>query len=268
MSVFRAAASDPAHRPPDAAHPASPGHRVPHQRTPEPGYPDGPTEPLVSAHPSAPAEPERKPAEPERRPAGTGRPRRAGVIVAVLFSLLALLVSGAGGWFSWRALEATRALTTPPQFLAPMASEPAPTRPPQPAQYPVAYAKEPLRLQVPCAAVLHIDLDEPRADANEVLADLRYDGGCGTRPPRIGLGVGAAGASRQVSTDAGAADCDRAIRTGPLGRGPEVEVRAGTALCVLTAAAPAALVLLEIIDVGGSGTAGLRATSWQVPGGG
>ena len=39
----------------------------------------------------------------------------------------------------------------------------------------------------------------------------------------------------------------------------------GTAICVLTAAAPAELVLVEIIDVGGSGTAGLRATSWQVP---
>jgi hypothetical protein len=356
MSVFRAAAGEPAYRPPDAPHPAPPAHRVPHQRNPDHGCPDGPTEPLgaaggnsgafgpprtdpgafgpgressgafgpprtdpgafgsgrensgafsaarenqgqfgplrenagpfgvtgENAGPFGPAREDPVPAgtartgpdpagaprenrrAPESQPPGGGRPRRRfGVAVAVLFSLLALLASAAGGWFSWRALEVTRAFA-PPQRL-PSASDPARTRPPQPAQYPVAYAKEPLRLQVACAAVLHLDLDEPRADAAEVLADLRYDGGCGTRPPQLSLGVGAAGGSRRVSADADAADCDRAIRTGPLGRGLQVEVQQGTAVCVLTAATPAELVLVEIIDVGGSGTAGLRATSWRVP---
>jgi hypothetical protein len=350
MSVFRAAAGEPAYRPPDAPHPDAPAHRVPHQRTPDHGYPEGPTEPLGAArenpgpfgpareHPGpfsagrespgafgagressgpsgalrenrgpfgpgrespapfgapgenagpfatareepgspgaareslgpAGARRESPPAvAPEPEPARGRRPRRRfGVAVAVLLSLLALLASAAAGWFSWRALEATRALAPPGRDLPSAAPEPARHRPPQPAQYPVAYAKEPLRLQVACAAVLHLDLDEPRADAAEVLADLRYDGGCGTRPPQLSLGVGAAGGSRQVSADADAADCDRAIRTGPLGRGLQVEVKEGTAVCVLTAAVPAGLVLVEIIDVGGSGTAGLRATSWRVP---
>jgi hypothetical protein len=365
MSVFRAAASDPAYQPPDPS--ASPGHRVPHQRAPEHGYPEGPTEPLGAARenprpfvqapsgsapfgsasfgsarespatfgavqenrgpvgagrenqgpfgagrdnsapfgvpgenagpfgparedpgpPGAvreravresplpgspgpagarPESPEPPAAAPEPEPAAGRRPRRRiGVVLAVLFSLLALAASAAGGWFSWRALEATRAPAPSGRLPSPAASEPARIRPPRPAEYPVTYAKEPLRLQVACAAVLHIDLDEPRADAAEVLADLRYDGGCGTRAPQLSLGVGAAGGSRQVSADADAADCDRAIRTAPLGRGLPVEVKEGAAVCVLTAAAPAGLVLVEIIDVGGSGTAGLRATSWQVP---
>ncbi|WP_093613878.1 hypothetical protein [Actinoplanes philippinensis] len=259
---------------------------MPHQRASEHRYPDGPTEPLGTAR-DGPA-PESRPregaapdppaalipraatpppivvADPEPAVAPRPRRRRAGIVAAILLSLLALLASGAGVWLSWRAYQATRA--PEPAFRAAPVIASVAARPPQPARYPVAYAKEPLRLQVACAAVLHLDLDEPRADAAEVLADLRYDGGCGTKPPQLGLGVGAAGGSRQVSADADAADCDRAIRTAPLGRGLAVEVKEGTAVCVLTAAAPAQLVLVEIIDVGGSGTAGLRATSWQVPG--
>ncbi|WP_433791080.1 hypothetical protein [Actinoplanes sp. CA-252034] len=303
MSVFRASAGEPAHRPPVPPRPAVPGHRVPHQRAPEHGYPDGPTEPLggeesrdplgeavareraasfAEAAPRERAAPLGEAAARERAareraargnvardtpvaPPPVRARRRPGVVMAVLFSLSALLVSGAAGWFSWRVLEATRAAATPRHAPAPVAAEPVRNRPSLPERYPVAYAKEPLRLQVACAAVLHMDLDEPRADAAEVLADLRYDGGCGTRPPQLSLGVGAAGGSSRVTADADAADCDRAIRTGPLGRGLQVEVKEGAAVCVLTAAVPAGLVLVEIIDVGGSGTAGLRATSWRVP---
>lgn len=265
MSVFRAAAPEPVHRSSDA-----PGNRVPHQRTPDPGYPEGPTEPLGETAARERAARERAARGNVARDNVTAPPpararRRPGVVVAVLFSLLALLASGAAGWFSWRVLETTRAAGAPRPTLTPAASEPVRSRPLEPERYPVAYAKEPLRLQVACAGVLHLDLDEPRADAAEVLADLRYDGGCGSRLPQLSLGVGATAGSRQVSADADAGDCDRAIRTGPLGRGLQVEVKAGTALCVRTAAAPAGLVLVEIIDVGGSGTAGLRATAWQVP---
>jgi hypothetical protein len=199
--------------------------------------------------------------------AANGRPRRRpGVVLAVLLSLLALLISGATGWLSWQTFKATtRTAALPaPQPSAVTVPAAAETRPPRPESYPVAYAKEPLRLQLDCA-VLFLDLDEPRADAPEALGDLRYESRCGTRQPRLSLGAGAAAGSRQASSDTDAAGCDRAIRTSPLGRGLQVEVRKGTALCVLTAATPAELVLVEIIDVGGSGTAGLRATSWQVP---
>jgi hypothetical protein len=196
-----------------------------------------------------------------------GRPRRrAGVVLAVLLSLLALLISGATGFLSWQTFKATVRTAAPaPQPSAMPVPVAAESRPPRPESYPVAYAKEPLRLQLDCAAALFLDLDEPRADAPEALGDLRYESRCGTRPARLSLGAGAAGGSRQASADTDAAGCDRAIRTSPLGRGLQVEVRKGTALCVLTAAAPAELVLVEIIDVGGSGTAGLRATSWRVP---
>jgi hypothetical protein len=194
-----------------------------------------------------------------------GRPRRrAGVVLAVLLSLLALLISGATGFLSWQTFKTVRTATPAPQPSAMPVPVAAESRPPRPESYPVAYAKEPLRLQLDCA-VLFLDLDEPRADAPEALGDLRYESRCGTRQPRLSLGAGAAAGSRQASSDTDAAGCDRAIRTSPLGRGLQVEVRKGTALCVLTAATPAELVLVEIIDVGGSGTAGLRATSWQVP---
>jgi hypothetical protein len=202
-------------------------------------------------------------------PAERGRParrrRRVGVVLAVFLSLLALVISGVAGFLSWRTFTAARVEVPAPQASSVAAPAPAQTRPLRPEQYPVAYAKEPLRPQFDCAAVVFLDLDEPRADAAEALADLRYESRCGTRLPQLSLGAGAAAGSRQASADTDAAGCDRAIRTSPLGRGLQVEVRKGGALCVLTAAVPAELVLVEVIDVGGSGTAGLRATSWQVP---
>ncbi|MFC4064910.1 hypothetical protein [Actinoplanes subglobosus] len=272
MSVFRAATNDPARRPAPA------GHRVPQQRTHDHDYPDGPTEPLGAAPPAQreaavlrdavprPAAVRAEPAAP------AASPRRGGVAAAVLFSLVALLVSGAAAYFSWRTLVVVRALepahrlpvVITPEKPVPVAESVAvPVRGPE--RYPVAYAKEPIRLQPACSAVMHVDLDEPRAAAAEALADLRYESGCGDRPPQLSLGPGAAGGSREASADTDAAGCDRAIRTSPLGRGLPVEIKKGTAVCVLTAATPAELVLVEIIDVGGSGTAGLRATSWQVP---
>lgn len=210
----------------------------------EPPVPEGPTEPLRT---------------PKNR-------RRPGVVLAVLISLLALLASGGAGLLSWRAFDMARAAQGRPPQAAPAAGgEVAASRPPEPEEYPVDYAKEPLRVQAGCSAVLYLDLDEPRADAEEQVADLRYDSRCGTETPRLSLGAGAEAGSEGSGSDLDAAGCMRAIRTGPLGPGAEVEVRKGTALCVLTAATPAELVLVEIIDVGGTGTAGLRATSWRVP---
>jgi hypothetical protein len=191
------------------------------------------------------------------------------VVIAVLISLLALAASIGAGLLSWRTFEMARAgQDRAPQQAAPSASSdqsasrPA-NRPAEPEEYPVTYAKEPLRVQVGCSALLFLDLDEPRADVDEKLADLRYDSRCGDETPRLSLAAGAVGGSQAGSSDIDAAGCMRAIRTAPLGPGAEVEVKKGAALCVLT---PAGLVLVEIIDVGGTGTAGLRATSWQVPG--
>ena len=274
-----------------------PPSRRPHPYGPDHAVPDGPTEPLGVATVTGPApatataprpardtasaampvtagrrygppprdEPDRAPEDPAK--AATGRPRRASVLPAVLLSLLALLISAVSGLFSWHAFETVREPAPDRPFAAPQ-PRPAtsrPARPTEPPYYPVAYAKEPLRIDATCASVVHLDLDEPRADAAESLADLRYEVRCGSVPPRLSLGAGAAGGSRQAGADTDAAGCDRAVRTSPLGRGLTVDARRGTALCVLTAAVPAELVLVEIVDVGGSGTAGLRATSWRVP---
>ncbi|MEU4688570.1 hypothetical protein [Actinoplanes sp. NPDC023714] len=181
-----------------------------------------------------------------------------------MISLLALLISAAAGYYSWRA-AGMAAMHSSMSVPAADHTTPSAERPPEPEEYPVAYAKEPLRVQVGCSAVMFLDLDEPRADAREQVADLRYDSRCGDEPPRLSLGAGAAGGSQRSNADADAAGCLRGIRTSPLGPGADVEVEKGTALCVLTAGVPPVLALVEIIDVGGTGTAGLRATSWKVP---
>lgn len=256
-----------------AGHPAAQRHPATWP-APDQAASEGPTQPLGTPpppHPSSPdnptgeraeaaneknedAQPAKVPKTPVKEPRAKVRktPRRATVALAVLLSLLALAGSVAAVVLAWRTKEAKE--EAPPS--------------PAPAQsdgYRVSYAKEPLRIQLACAAVLHLDLDEPRADAAESLADLRYESRCGTQPPQLSLGPGAAGGSRHAGADTDAEGCDRAIRTSPLGQGLRVEVTKGTALCVLTAATPAELVLVEIVEVGGSGTAGLRATSWRMP---
>ncbi|WP_436527855.1 hypothetical protein [Actinoplanes sp. HUAS TT8] len=126
----------------------------------------------------------------------------------------------------------------------------------------MTYAKEALDIRIGCSALVYLDLDEPRAGAAQQVSDLRYDSKCGSTPARLSLGPGAAAGSSVATADLDADDCQRAIRNGPLGPGAEVPVRKGSAMCVLTAAQPAKLVLVEITDVGATGTAGLRATSW------
>jgi hypothetical protein len=207
----------------------------------EEGIPDGPTERI---------------AEP---PARKTRPRVLLAVVAL--AVVALLVAGTAVLVAWWATALARDARAPQPVAGVPAGAPAPR-----GGFAVSYAQEPLRVQVGCSAVLFVDLDEPRANAGEQVSDLRYDSRCGDQPPRLTLGPGAAGGSQVPGTDTDAAGCDRAIRTSPLGPGANVEVRKGVVLCVLTAGRPAEMVLVEITDVGTTGTAGMRATSWQVAG--
>jgi hypothetical protein len=137
---------------------------------------------------------------------------------------------------------------------------------PQTTDFAVTYAQEPLRVQVGCAAVLFLDLDEPRSNAPEAVSDLRYDSRCGQDVPRLTLGPGAAAGAQVKDADTDADGCARAIRNSPLGPGAGVEVKKGAVLCVLTAATPASMALVEVTDVGQTGTAAMRATSWKVAG--
>ena len=141
-----------------------------------------------------------------------------------------------------------------------------------PTQAPTAgYQQEPMKFQIGCSAALFVDLDEPRANVDDTHHDLRYDSRCGTNNPTLALGPGADGGS-QVSADTRtAADCDKQIRTSPLGPRAVVAVRKGLMLCVLTSLADARerddtqkLVLLEVTGLSDRGTASLRATSWII----
>lgn len=199
--------------------------------------PDGPTEPIE-----------------DRR-----RRRRDRIIwLAVVVALLALAVSAFAGTASWQAINLARR----PQHVTVMPPTPAPA----PTGFAVTYAQEPLRVQVGCSAVLFVDLDEPRSNADEKVSDLRYDSNCGKQTPRLTLGPGAAGGAEVRNADYDAEGCERAIRTSPLGPGASAEVRRGTVLCVLTADKPASMALVEVTDVGPSGTAAMRATSWKLAG--
>jgi hypothetical protein len=272
MSVFRAtnAATD--------NHDGS--WSVPQQRPAYTDLYDGPTERLYESD----AEPE---PEEQRQP----RPRRGGVTFAVVLAVLALIASAGAVWMAWRALAVAGTAPTPaagsgpapaatPSQLAPgaepelSAEATAPSAVPSAPDtgYAVSYAAQPLLVQVGCAAVMYLDLDEPRADAAQQQSDLRYDSRCGTDRPTLTLAPGAEAAGLVTSPDVDAAGCADAIRTSPLGVAATVPVEKGAVLCVLTSAIEAEdrgdrprMVLVEVTDVGENGTAGLRATSWTVP---
>jgi len=218
----------------------------PVNRTVDEPIPDGPTERIAKGLKCAPAV------------RGQG-----GMILVVLLTLLAVVLAGLAGLVALRALGVARfAATELPQVVtvAPTVTQA------QATGYSVAYAQEPLRVQVGCSAVLYLDLDEPRANASVSMSDLRYDSRCGSEPPRLTLGPGAAGGAQIKNSDTDAAGCDEAIRTSPLGPGASVDVTRGVVLCVLTADHPAHMALVEITDVGRTGMAGMRATSWKVTG--
>ena len=185
-------------------------------------------------------------------PIGDRKPRRSKtVFVLVLLTLFAVNVAGVAIYFAWRAGELAR------QSIAQRGAAAAPE------SFPVAYAREPLMVQVGCAAVMYLDLDEPRANSVEPVSDLRYDSRCGDQPPRLTLGPGATAGAQVQNSDLDAAGCAKAIRTSPLGPGASVEVKKGAVLCVRT---QTQMVLVEITEVGRTGTAGMRATSWKVRG--
>ena len=241
MSVFRTRNNPMTSDPNMSTREPYPINRV----TDEP-IPDGPTERIA-----------------ER---ATGRaPRRgqAGLVLVLVLTLLSVALAGVAGLVAWRALGIARYAATE---RLPAITAPPTVAPVRETGYSVAYAQEPLRVQVGCSAVLYLDLDEPRTNTEETVSDLRYDSRCGSEPPRLTLGPGAAGGAQIKDSDTDAAGCDEAIRTSPLGPGASVEVTKGVVLCVLTADRPAQMALIEITDVGRTGIAGMRATSWKVTG--
>jgi hypothetical protein len=230
MSVFRAANNVDKGRP-DRPYPLD-------QRPRADAFPDGPTERIHD------------------RKYRFGRDRMA--LLGVLIAVFALITSSVAVLASWRAVSLARLVAggVPPAVATPAAHD----------GFSVTYAQEPLRVQVGCSAVLFLDLDEPRANADEKVSDLRYDSRCGQDVPRLTLGPGAAAGAQVRDSDTDAQGCQQAIRTSPIGPGGGVQVRKGVVLCVLTAAIPATVALVEITDVGTTGTAGMRATSWKVSG--
>ena len=115
-----------------------PAQRVPYQTNgpTEESFPDGPTERLD-------------------KEAKASRKRGRG---AVLLALLALGASAVAAAMAWQALTVARSATPARSALAGPTTSAAAAG----TGYAVAYAQEPLRVQVGCSAVLFVDLDEPR----------------------------------------------------------------------------------------------------------
>lgn len=201
---------------------------------------DGPTERLGKQQPKFPAPQQRR----SRIP-----------LLTLAIAGLALNLAAMSGLLAWRALGVARGAANAPT-----------AQPVTHGSFSVSYAQEPLKVQVGCSAVLYIDLDEPRSNADPRVSDLRYDSRCGNQPPRLSLGPGATAGSEVKDPDIDAAGCDQAIRTSPLGPGASVEAKKGVVLCVLTGATPAQMILVEVTDVGTSGIASMRATGWKVTG--
>ncbi|MEU4240421.1 hypothetical protein [Actinoplanes sp. NPDC026619] len=179
--------------------------------------------------------------------------------LGMLIAVFALITSSIAALAAWQAMKVARMVALAKAPVSEAHHEAG-------TGFAVTYAQEPLRVQVGCSAVLFLDLDEPRANADERVSDLRYDSRCGTETPRLTLGPGAAAGAEVKDLDLDAAGCQRVIRNSPIGPGGSVEVRKGAVLCVLTAAEPPAMALVEVTDVGRTGTAGMRATSWKVAG--
>jgi hypothetical protein len=274
MSVFRASNASTDHQT---------GWTVPHPRPAYTDLYDGPTERLYESD-----------LEPEPADAEPGKPRRGAVTFAVVLAVLALVASAGASLISWRALAVagSRSVATPTPTPAGAPGQIGPSEAPSAdpvesaaaldpsadpsaeagAGYTVSYAQEPLKVQVGCASVMYLDLDEPRADAEQQQSDLRYDSRCGTDRPTLTLAPGAEAGSQVQSPDIDAPGCDKSIRTSPLGVGAGVPVQKGTVLCVLTSATEAEdrgdrprMVLIEVTEVSKDGTASMRATSWTVP---
>jgi len=271
MSVFR-------------ANNASPDRTwsVPHPRPAWTELDEAPTERLYESDPEPAADPP------------PPRPRRGGVVFAVLLAVLALIGSAVALYFAWRAMavasarpDAVPTAAAAPSYVSPsepvLSAEPTEPAASAPASvsasasadaaagYSVSYTEEPLQVQVGCAAVMYLDLDEPRADADQQRSDLRYDSRCGTGRPVLTLAPGAEAAGQVTDPETDAAGCAQAIRASPLGVNAEVPVQKGTLLCVLTSATDAEdrgdrprMVLVEVTEAG-QGSAALRATSWTVP---
>ncbi len=180
--------------------------------------------------------------------------------LGVLFAIFSLTTSAIAVLAAWRAM-------TLAQMMAQGGGAVAVARP-QTTDFAVTYAQEPLRVQVGCAAVAL-----PRPRRAPVQRRPSRSATCATTAaaaqdvPRLDASARArrpAPRSRTPTPTRPAANGRSA--TARSARAPASRSSKGAVLCVLTAATPASMVLVEVTDVGQTGTAAMRATSWRVAG--
>jgi hypothetical protein len=260
--------------------------------------PTGPTDPQQSTYSSA-----SPPSPPTPRGAGSARGRHGLIPIAV--AALALVVASASALVSWRAIDrandardialarggqgggaATSDPSAGPSTAGPASTEPSQGLASEPAdpeatgsvpvlneqtKYEIRYAKQPLQIQAACNMTVNLDLDEPRVQVDDSIAELLYMRPCSSQPATLTLTGGAQG-SEVDSPDSTPAECVDKIRTSPIGIGVALPIRRGRVFCIMTSLNTAReradtwkIVVLETSAVGEDGTVGLDASAWNIP---
>lgn len=253
--------------------------------TPSPPDPHG-APPAPPTQPGGPA-----PASPAARPAKGGfRLLTFGVaLLALLISLVAavqseravdkagkaLAAAGAGARGTTTETAPAATATTDagvPETTTEAAPETSGTAPSLNAQtqYKQRYADQTLRISSNCNEAVDIDVDEPRVQVADTIAELVYSWPCGAAAPQITLPDGVGGS--EVDTDSVTpADCADRIRTSPLLTGAH-PLRRGQVYCLntsRTAANSAAItwkmVVLKVTATNSDGTVTFSASAWDIP---
>lgn len=234
-------------------------------------------------------------------PASLGR--RSG-LVAIVVALVAVVLALASSAIAWHAstkvddatdrleaLEKSRIITpaspvgpAPSPADQPVSGEttvapPGPTDDASPSvpvldaqtQYAVRYTDKPLTIAPSRGQYVYIDLDEPRVQADQNVADLRYYDSGGSEPAnfRMQAGVDGSKVSSEKTTPAACAD---QIVSSPLLHDQNFPVHRGDVFCLTTSLDSARargitwkLVVLAVQATAPDGTVSLKASAWDIP---
>lgn len=138
-------------------------------------------------------------------------------------------------------------------------------------QYTVRYTDKPLTIAPSCSQTVYLDLDEPRVQADQNVADFRYLDSCGAEPASFRMQDGVDGA--KVSSDkATPASCADQIVASPLLHGLNFPVHRGDVFCLTTSLDNARssgitwkMVVLTVQATAQDGTVSLKVSAWDIP---
>jgi hypothetical protein len=255
-------------------------------------------QPFTAFPPTPPAQPGRASASPPKAaPPSPRRKRGPGIVVIGGVAVLALILSAFAALNSWRTTSSVDDLQRSvdnlargPQPAAPSAAEipatDAPTETTDPpettptgsvpslnaqTQFTVNYTGKRMRIPATCGEYVYIDLDEPRIQTANGVAELTYHNNCNTETPDLTISNDGVEGSEVQSEKVTPAECTSAIQLSPLPR-TKLPIRQGQVYCIKTSLGQAResaqtwkMVILSVTSVGQDDTIGLEASAWDIP---